>query len=179
MTREQLEHLIRAAAQIVHEDELVILGTQSVLGSWPDAPEEMRVSMVAHMYPRRSPERAEMIESSLGENSTFHRTYGYHAFGANRKTTVLPAGWEERFVAVKNENTDGATGFCLDLHDLLLSKLVGGQERQKDIDFVKVAARAGRVDFDVLRERFEVIDINPRLRPTIAARIRKVEKVAA
>lgn len=52
MTRVQLEHLIRAAADIADDDELVIIGSQAVLGQFPDAPPELLRSMEADVYPR-------------------------------------------------------------------------------------------------------------------------------
>ena len=35
---------------------------------------------------------------------------------------------------IRNENTRGATGWCLDVHDLAVSKLVAG--REKDSAFI-------------------------------------------
>lgn len=40
MNRRQLEHLIRAAAHIADHEELVILGSQAVLGQFPEAPDK-------------------------------------------------------------------------------------------------------------------------------------------
>jgi hypothetical protein len=34
MTREQLEHLIRACSTIAEDDDLVIIGSQSILGQF-------------------------------------------------------------------------------------------------------------------------------------------------
>ena len=62
MTRAQLEHLIRAAADIADDDELVIIGSQAVLGQYPDAPVELLASMEADVYPRNRPERADLID---------------------------------------------------------------------------------------------------------------------
>jgi len=39
MKRSQLEHLIRAAAAITNECEIVVVGSQSILGAVPAAPE--------------------------------------------------------------------------------------------------------------------------------------------
>lgn len=53
MNREDLEHLIRAAAEITNEYEFVIVGSQSILGPIPNPPAELKMSaeaeMVAHM----------------------------------------------------------------------------------------------------------------------------------
>ncbi|HYU34547.1 MAG TPA: hypothetical protein VEW48_20540 [Thermoanaerobaculia bacterium] len=49
MTREQLEHLIRAAAVIAADDSIVVIGSQAILGQFPDAPEPMRLSVEADL----------------------------------------------------------------------------------------------------------------------------------
>lgn len=38
MTRKQLEHLIRATADITDDNEIVVIGSQAILGQFPDAP---------------------------------------------------------------------------------------------------------------------------------------------
>ena len=47
MTREQLEHVIRAAAAIAGVQDIVVVGSQSILGMYPDAPKELLVSQEA------------------------------------------------------------------------------------------------------------------------------------
>ncbi|MDO8185695.1 hypothetical protein Q5424_15540 [Conexibacter sp. JD483] len=44
--------MIAAAAQVADEDELVVIGSQAVLGSHPEAPAELLRSMEADIYPR-------------------------------------------------------------------------------------------------------------------------------
>jgi len=56
----QLEHLIRAAAEIADDDDIVIIGSQAILGQFPDAPPSMRVSAEADLYPLHHPERADL-----------------------------------------------------------------------------------------------------------------------
>ena len=124
MTRDELEHVIRAAADIAQDDDIVVIGSQAVLGQFPDAPPSLRISVEADVYPRHRPERADVIDGSIGEGSPFHATYGYYAQGVGEETAVLPAGWRERLVPVCNANTRGATGWCLEVHDLLISKAV-------------------------------------------------------
>jgi hypothetical protein len=38
MTRAELEHVIRAAGSIAEVEDLVVIGSQAVLGEFPDAP---------------------------------------------------------------------------------------------------------------------------------------------
>ena len=47
MQRPQLEHLIRAAAEITNQYEFVVVGSQSILGSVDAPPAECLVSMEA------------------------------------------------------------------------------------------------------------------------------------
>ena len=62
MTREQLEHVIRAAAAIADVEDIVVIGSQSVLGPFPDAPAELLISLEADVYPLQYPERGDLIE---------------------------------------------------------------------------------------------------------------------
>jgi len=41
MKRRHLEHILRAAGAVTDETEIVILGSQSVLGTLADAPDEL------------------------------------------------------------------------------------------------------------------------------------------
>ena len=45
MNRRQLEHLIRAASTIAEDDEIIVVGSQAILGTYPEAPAELLVSM--------------------------------------------------------------------------------------------------------------------------------------
>jgi hypothetical protein len=99
--RRELEHVIRAAADVADDDEIIVIGSQSILGKHPDAPAELCVSVEAHVYPRNHPERWELIDGSLGELSPFHDTFGYYAQGVEEGTATLPHGWQERLVPIK------------------------------------------------------------------------------
>lgn len=169
MTRAQLEHLIRAAATLAQDDEVVVVGSQAILGQFPEAPAELLVSTEADLYPRTYPERAELVDGSIGELSPFHETFGYYAQGVGPETAVLPAGWEARLVPVRNENTRGATGWCLDVHDLVLSKYVAG--RPKDRRFVTSAIRHGLVDRAVLETRLVTLPIDDERRAGVARQV--------
>jgi len=72
VTREQLEHAIRAACDVAKETEVYVFGSQAILGQYPDAPEALRMSAEADMAPKNFPDRADLIDGSLGELSMFH-----------------------------------------------------------------------------------------------------------
>lgn len=157
MRRAELEHIIRAAANIADDRELIIIGSQSILGQFPDAPPELRVSMEADVYPRNRPERWDLIDGSIGEGSPFHEMYGYYAQGVGPETAILPAGWQERLIPIANENTGGAMGWALEVHDLVASKYAAG--REKDRDFVQAALRHRLVDAEVVRDRISSLPL--------------------
>ena len=121
MKRADLEHLIRAAGNIANARELIIIGSQSILGSFPSPPRELTVSMEADMYPLDAPDRADLIDGSIGENSPFHSTFGYYAHGVAPETATLPTNWKSRLVRLQNENTNNIAGLCLSMPDLVAS----------------------------------------------------------
>jgi len=149
--RQDLEHIIRAAAAVTGDQDIVIVGSQAILGECPDAPDRLLLSPEADVFPRHRLEQVNEIDGVLGEGSMFHDTHSYYAHGVGAETATLPTGWEERLVPVRNDNTRQATGWCLEKHDLMLSKLAAG--RVKDHEFVEAALREGIVDPAVLRER--------------------------
>jgi hypothetical protein len=171
MTRDQLEHLIRAASVIADDDTIVVLGSQAILGQFPDAPESMRTSMEADLFPLSHPERVDVIDGSIGELSPFHETFGYYAHGVSEEVALLPQGWKERLVAVRNENTRGARGLCLEVHDLLVAKALAG--REKDLDFLREAARHRMADPEVLLHRLATVDVAPALREMVRGAIER------
>lgn len=162
MTREQLEHLIRAAAVLCGEDEIVVIGSQAILGQFPDAPDSMRVSMEADLFPLNRPDRADLIDGSIGELSPFHQTFGYYGQGVGEETACLPMGWKDRLVVIQNGNTRGAKGLCLEVHDLLVAKTIAG--REKDFTFLEEAARHRMADPDVLLQRLATVEVDPTVR---------------
>jgi hypothetical protein len=165
MRREQLEHLIRASAHIADDEDIVVVGSQAVLGGHPDAPSSLLTSVDADVYPRTHPERADVIDGAIGEGSPFHATFGYYAHGVGPETAKAPAGWEERLVAVSGPGTAGATGWCLEAHDLVTSKCVAG--RTKDWEFAREALRHGLVDLRELRGRVERLPGNEQQRAAV------------
>ncbi|HEX3594945.1 MAG TPA: DUF6036 family nucleotidyltransferase [Polyangiaceae bacterium] len=167
MKRSELEHVIRAASTIADDDEIVVVGSQSILGQFPSAPAELCVSNEADVYPKNHPERADLIDGSIGELSPFHETFGYYAQGVGVGTAILPRGWEDRIVPVETPATRGAVGLCLEVHDLLISKYVAG--REKDRRFARDAIRYGLVTKDILIERLDATTIDDGLRARIAA----------
>jgi len=160
-----LEHIIRAAGTIADDDDIVVIGSQSILGQFPGAPEEFLVSREADVYPRKYPERADLIDGSIGEGSPFERIFGFYAHGVGPETAVLPDGWEGRLVVVSRF----VRGWCLEVHDLAVARLVAG--REKDLEFVESLHRYQMAQREMLSARLAVTPVDAVVRSLAMARI--------
>lgn len=158
MTRDQLEHAIRAACEVAEDNELIIFGSQAILGEHPDAPPDLRASVEVDVQPRNRPEAVDKIDGALGELSLFHATHGFYVHGVLIEAATLPEGWEDRTIQVKdNLTTQGNTGHCLESHDLAASKLVA--YRDKDRDFVRILLIERMIEVEILLHRIGLLPI--------------------
>ena len=176
MTRDQLEHLLRASAGVLLEHgvsatgELVVIGSQAILGQFPTAPPQLLRSMEADIYPLHAPELADVIDGAIGEGSAFHDTFGYYAQGVGPETAILPDGWMERVIRVESPARHRAIGLCLEVHDLAISKYVAG--REKDLEFTRELARLQLTEARVLRARLKLTQVDDARRAIVAQRIK-------
>jgi hypothetical protein len=67
VNRLQLEHIIRAAAGNADTRDIVIVGSQAILGTYPDAPQELTRSLEADVFPKENPRDAILIDGAIGE----------------------------------------------------------------------------------------------------------------
>lgn len=168
MRRDQLEHAIRTACQIIGAPEVIVVGSQSILGTYREAelPPAATMSAEVDVLPiaatnRETARLADLIEGVAGELSPFEQLHGYSIDGVDMDTAALPDGWRDRLVRVQNANTAAPsgrpqfTGWCLDKEDLCVAKLCA--LREKDQNFVAALLDANLVD-----------------RATIAARLNSV-----
>jgi hypothetical protein len=76
---------------------------------------------------------------------------------------------EGRLIRLSNANTDGATGFCLDVHDLVLSKYAAG--REKDLEFNKALVHYGCVTKTTLLALAEEMPVDGEMKEIVLHRI--------
>jgi hypothetical protein len=162
MTRDQLEHAIRAACDVSDDAELIVFGSQAILAGWPDAPASLRMSDEVDVVPKNHPERVDVIDAMLGELSPFHATHGFYVHGVPLDAAKLPTGWARRAVRVNNANTRGATGFCVEAHDLAASKLAA--QRPKDWDFVRTLLVEHMIKPRTLVQRIQDLPVDAALK---------------
>jgi hypothetical protein len=174
MRRDQLEHAIRAACQIIGAPEVIVVGSQAILGTYreDELPAAATMSIEIDVLPiaetnAETARLADVIEGVAGEFSPFEQTHGFSIDGVDLDTSALPDGWHERLVKVQNANTAapaGApqfTGWCLDKEDLCVAKLCA--LREKDQNFVAALLDAGLVDAEVIAARLTTV--SERFRP--------------
>jgi hypothetical protein len=170
------DHVIAVAASITGEDEIVVIGSQAILGSVEEPPEEMARSIEADVYPRAAPAKAEQIDGAVGDGSQFQATYGFYAHGVGPETAKAPAGWEERLVRVEVPRRPGEDGvviaLCLEVHDLVLAKCAAGRDR--DWEFAEVALREEIVEFTRLLAAVDDLPLGPARRERITAMLRGI-----
>lgn len=165
MTRAELEHAIRAACDVSGDDEVYVFGSQAILGQYPEAPESLRQSAEADIAPVKAVDMVDVIDAHLGELSPFHEAFGFYVHGVSIEAAVLPSGWEKRAIAVRNENTRNSTGWCVEAHDLAVSKLVAF--RDKDREFVRILLRERLINPSELLLRLTRLPQNSRVTPKL------------
>ena len=81
------------------------------------------------------------------------------------RTAKLPAGWLDRLVP--RTSPRGTVGLCLEIHDLAVSKLCAG--RQRDFPFVDALIAAGALDVSTAVQRLvTVTDVHEAVRQQAA-----------
>lgn len=171
MTREEFEHLIAAAANVLGENDFVVIGGQSILGSHPDAPADLLRSMEADIYPLADPnqDKLDQIDGAIGEGTRFHQAYGFYAQGVGPETLVAPVGWRHRLVRVdippRPRSKNQPVAYCLDAHDLVVAKCAA--ERDRDFDYAEVALKEGLVQLDTLLSRVDDLPVSEKSRAYI------------
>jgi hypothetical protein len=155
VNRTQLSHVLRSASRIAGDNEVLVVGSQAILGlrDENELPAEATASMEADIAFLEDSDRAKAdeVEGGIGEFSTFHEEFGYYAEGVHLDTVVLPDGWRKRLLRPELVGAEPAEALFLEPHDLVASKLAAN--RSKDLAFAAALVEADLVDLDILLER--------------------------
>jgi hypothetical protein len=175
MTRAQLAHVLRTVSRLTHDPDVLVIGSQSILGSYsedqlpPEATGSIEVDTAFLADPDNA--KSDLVDINIGELSEFHDQFGYYPQGVSVETGVFPAGWRDRLVIYETPNTKPGRGLCVEPHDCVLAKLVRFDE--KDLNFAVALVRAGLIDLDILDQRAGTLPTHPavieRIRTWIAA----------
>ena len=99
MRRDQLEHAIRTACQIIDRSEVIVVGSQAILGTFREdaLPADATMSVEADILPiadsnDETAHLADLIEGVAGEFSTFEQLHGFSIDGVDLETSTLRMG---------------------------------------------------------------------------------------
>jgi hypothetical protein len=156
MRRDELAHILRAACDVTRDRDVLVIGSQSILGSYDEdeLPPAATASIEADIAFLDDPDRkkADEVEGAIGEMSTFHQTNGVYAEGVHVETAkYLPPGWRNRLISWQLRSSDPADPHFLEPHDLAIAKL--GAARPKDPVFVDALIAAELLHVPTLRSR--------------------------
>ena len=148
MKRSELQTALRAAGRVARQSEFILIGSQAVHAHclWP--PAEVLFSQECDLYPRTHPQVANLLDRELGRSSAFFRRHGFYVDVVTPDLACLPEGWEKR---LKPFRVGRITAFCLDLHDLLASKLAAGRLKDLELAGALLKLRLGKAS--ILRRR--------------------------
>lgn len=187
-TIDDLERTVRAIANHFSTDEVFIIGSQSILLSWPDAPPMMRTSGEIDAYPgnanlweisnqddKGSPPQtaSEEINALFGWGSQFHQTHGFYVDGVDDRTARLPRDWRMRAIECPidvNGRTVLAIAPCPE--DIIISKLARLED--KDKEFITVFHRTRPLDLALLERRLRTTDLEPEILECALAYLRSL-----
>jgi len=162
-----LQHLVGAASALADDCRLVVIGSASLLASFPDLGRDdgpLAQTFDADLCPEPFDETtALMLDQALGESKAFHLRHGYHA-DIVRPTIfeTLPQGWHERLVPVPCVEK----ALALDPVDLVAVKVLVG--RPKDLCLVRLLIAENRVTWLAVADRVSQIELDERLQLKVA-----------
>ncbi|MDP8985871.1 MAG: hypothetical protein M3N97_12735 [Pseudomonadota bacterium] len=170
MKKREVDHVLRAAGRITGEKQFIIIGSQSLHGTYPDLPDSFVKSFEVDLIASQNTDRTEWL-NVIGVYSPFHESFGYYADPVDQETATLPKGWEGRLVKLPAGDTEGVQGLCLDPHDLAIAKYVA--RRAKDIVFTRELAKRGIVSRERLLALLDETPVSREARGRIHAHIAK------
>lgn len=168
MTLASLQHLLRSASALAEDRQFFVLGSASLLASFPETGEAgslLASTYDADLCPSPFDElTGTMLEEALGEHRSYHQRHGYHA-DILRDTILdtLPAGWQERLVSIPG----CPNALALDPNDLAAVKLLVG--RAKDLSLIRELHKTARIQPETVRERIETLAIPVEQKPRLLA----------
>lgn len=173
-TLEDLIETVKVIARYFDADQVFIIGSQSILLSWPDAPVLMRTSSEIDAYPGNAklweitqkqldpdddPEASEEIATLYGEGSAFHKQHGFYIDGVDENTASLPRQWQQRCIQ-RPVDVDGKQVLAVapSPEDIIVSKLA--RLVDKDKEFILAYHQERPLDKNLILQRLDDTDLD-------------------
>ena len=95
----------------------------------------------------------------MGRNSPFYKKHGFFLDCVDPGLATFPDGWTERLIPFRTPRTGGVTAWCLEPHDLFVSKLVAW--RAKDQQFLRAMLKHKLAKPKIACNRIEALPVSP------------------
>jgi len=168
LKKHQVDHVLRAAGRITGEQQFIVMGSQSLHGTYPEVADEILNSAAVGLIAGSRGIRAEWLRA-IGYLSPFHESFGYYADPIDSFSVALPKGWKHRLVVLAGGDTGGVRGLCLEPHDLAITMYVAC--REQDLHFNRELARRGLVAEQQLLDRIDGTPLDHGVRTRIRGQI--------
>jgi hypothetical protein len=154
-----LAHLLEVVSSIAQPEEIIVLGSSSLLTLDPKLGEPGQLLEFSYdadlLLKPIDQDLASVLAEAVGEDSLFADRYSYYAYFLTPAIAeTLPAGWEQRLGPVPEFSQARA----LNPYDLALVKLTLG--RPKDLDLLKALLARRLIDLDQLRGHYRTIPLH-------------------
>ena len=158
MTKSDLELMLREAGAIARDRDFFLFGSQSLRAVCPRYPKEFPKTYEADLYPRRYPQAWALLRDRMGRNSAFFKQHGFFLDCVDPALAMLPDLWLERLIPFRTPRTGGVTAWCLEPHDLFVSKLAAW--REKDQQFLRAMLKHKLANPLIVLNRIEDLPVS-------------------
>jgi hypothetical protein len=172
MTKSEFDHLLKLAGGIARDRDFYLIGSQAPRGVCSRIPRDFPQTFEADLYPRRHPQAWPLLRRQLGRASKFFRQHGDYLDCTDPGLAPLPEGWTERLIPYRTPRTDGVTAWCLEPHDLFVSKLAAG--RKKDRLFLRAMLRHKLARVPLAARRIEDLPMSSEERAQLIEPLRQI-----
>lgn len=174
MRRSQLEALLRELGRVSGKRALVLIGSQCVHATTEAVPAEVLMSLEVDVLIDEADPASARIDEELGPDSAYRVEHAIFVDTVPASFPFLPPGFEDRLRVIEAGDLQAR---CLEVHDLVLSKLAAG--RLKDTEMVAALIAYELADVETVRARIATVpDLH--MRAILLARLQLVlENVAS
>jgi hypothetical protein len=172
MTKREFEDLLGKAGEVARDRDFFLIGSQSIRGVCAVIPRDFPKTYEADLYPRHHPQAWAALRRKLGVDSAFFRRTGYYLDCADPALATIPDGWLERLIPFRTPRTGGVTAWCLEPHDLFVSKLVAW--REKDQRFLSAMLKHKLAKPPTILKRIEDLPVLPSRRAELKSLVKEL-----
>jgi hypothetical protein len=165
MRKPQFEAVLKATAEFSGIREFIVVGSQSLHAHTEKVPVEVLISKECDLWAKGKFEKLTAVEEALGQRSPYFTEHGVYVDAVEPGLVLLPSGWEQR---LKPLRLGEVTAWCLDVHDLVVSKLNAG--RIKDYEFINAVLRLKLTDAVEVAKRIQTFR-DPHQQAVLLARL--------